>query len=66
MMTEKDLDHVYALLCDAVTEQMPGQSSLFLARFALLAMAHINDAPAIVSLIESARLTPADFQKARA
>jgi hypothetical protein len=47
-MTEKDLDHVYALLCDAVTEQVPGQSSLFLARFALLAMAHINDAPAIV------------------
>jgi hypothetical protein len=26
----------------------------------------LNDAPAIVSLIESARLTPADFQKARA
>ena len=61
-MTEQDLDRVYAQLQQAVTEQIPGQSSLFLARFALLAMQEINDVDTISSLIKAASLRKEDFQ----
>ena len=61
-MTEQDLDRVYAQLQQAVTEQIPGQSSLFLARFALLAMQQINDVDTISGLIQAASLRKEELQ----
>jgi len=61
-VTEQDLDRVYAQLQEAVTEQIPGQSSLFLARFALLAMQQIDDVNTISGLINAASLRKEDFQ----
>lgn len=60
-MTDAELDRVYAELRDAVTEQIPGQSSLFLARFALLAMQQIGDAAVISGLIKAASLRKEDL-----
>lgn len=61
-MTEQELDRVYAQLRDAVTEQIPGQSSLFLTRFALLAMQQIDDVDTISGLIKAASLRKDELQ----
>jgi hypothetical protein len=53
-MTEAELDMVYADLCRAMTRLGEAQMPLYLARFALLAMAEIDDPGKIARLIASA------------
>ena len=49
-----ELDAVYTSLCKTMTRVGEPASPLFLARFALLAMERIGDAPVIEKLIASA------------
>ena len=53
-MTESELDTVYTRLCETMTQVGEAQSSLFLARFALLAIAAIGDAEVVQRLIADA------------
>ncbi|HUX72488.1 MAG TPA: hypothetical protein VMV25_01165 [Steroidobacteraceae bacterium] len=53
-MTEGDLDILYTQLCTAMTGLGEANASLFLARFALLAIARIDDAAAARGLIADA------------
>ncbi len=63
-MTETELDHAYADLCRTMTRLGEPQMSLYLARFALLAMVEIDDAGRIGRLIAAAAegLEPAPSQ----
>lgn len=63
-MTEAELDAAYADLCRSMTRVGEAQMPLYLARFALLAMAEIDDAGQIARLIASAAegLEPAPGQ----
>ncbi|MBN3854138.1 DUF2783 domain-containing protein [Paraburkholderia sp. Ac-20340] len=54
-MNASDLDTVYTQLCKTMTQLGEANTPLFLARFALLALEHIGDAQAALSLIEAAR-----------
>jgi len=54
-MTESDLDSLYGELCRAVTEVGEARAPLFLARFALLAIGHIDDPERVRALLASAR-----------
>ena len=53
-MTESELDSVYTQLCKTMTNIGETQSSLFLARFALLAVAEIGDVATVQRLIADA------------
>ncbi|MGV3653439.1 MAG: hypothetical protein ACO1N5_14420 [Noviherbaspirillum sp.] len=53
-MTDTELDQVYTQLCKTMTDIGEARSSLFLARFALLAIARIDDAPEAQRLIREA------------
>jgi hypothetical protein len=54
-MNASELDTVYTQLCKTMTQLGEASTPLFLARFALLAVGHIGDAQAALSLIEAAR-----------
>jgi hypothetical protein len=53
-MTENELDIVYTQLCRTMTELGEARSSLFLARFALLAIHAIGDIATAQRLIADA------------
>jgi hypothetical protein len=53
-MTESELDSVYTKLCKTMTDLGEARSSLFLARFALLAITEIDDMAAVQRLIAEA------------
>jgi hypothetical protein len=53
-MTESELDSVYTQLCKTMTNIGETQSSLFLARFALLAVTEIGDVATVQRLIADA------------
>ncbi len=53
-MTDSELDAVYTNLCKTMTQLGESQSSMFLARFALLAIDRIADAETTQQLIAAA------------
>ena len=53
-MTEAELDTAYTHLCKTMTELGEANASLFLARFALLAMERIGDAGVVQRLTDDA------------
>ena len=53
-MTESELDSIYTQLCKTMTDLGEDRSSLFLARFALLAIIEIDDIAAAQRLIADA------------
>lgn len=53
-MTASDLDNLYTAMCRRLTNLGVEQTPLYLARFALLAMEHIDNPSVIANLIESA------------
>lgn len=53
-MTESELDSVYTQLCKTMTDLGEARSSLFLARFALLAITEIDDMAVAQQLITEA------------
>jgi len=53
-MNEADLDVLYTLLCRTMTTLGQAQAPLYLARFALLALAQIDDRPTGERLITEA------------
>lgn len=53
-MTENDLDIVYTRLCKTMTELGQPKTSLFLARFAMLAIDKIDDSAIALGLIDDA------------
>ncbi len=53
-MTDNELDAVYTRLCKTMTELGEARSSLFLARFALLAIDRIADVETVQRLIDAA------------
>ncbi|SAL59215.1 hypothetical protein AWB74_02853 [Caballeronia arvi] len=53
-MTDSDLDIVYTRLCKTMTQLGEANASLFLARFAMLAIDKIDDAAVALNLIDDA------------
>lgn len=53
-MTDAELDEIYSQLCRTMTELGEARGSLLLARFALLAVAQIDDAACVQRLISEA------------
>lgn len=53
-MTDSELDTVYTALCKTMTGVGEARAPLYLARFALLAIAALDDAPKALSLIAQA------------
>ena len=53
-MNEAELDTAYTHLCKTMTELGEANASLFLARFALLAMVRIGDADIVQRLTDDA------------
>ena len=53
-MTDKELDTVYTALCKTMTAVGEARAPLYLARFAMLAIAALDDAPKALSLITAA------------
>ncbi|KAK45387.1 hypothetical protein QCE73_33685 [Caballeronia sp. LZ029] len=53
-MTDRDLDLVYTRLCRIMTELGEPTTSLFLARFAMLAIDKIDDPAVALNLIDDA------------
>jgi hypothetical protein len=53
-MTEAELDAAYTHLCKTMTTLGEARASLFLARFALLAMVRIDDAAVVEDLTDAA------------
>ena len=53
-MTEAELDTAYTHLCKTMTGLGEARASLFLARFALLAMVRIGDADVVQRLTDDA------------
>ena len=53
-MTDADLDLLYTHLCRTMTDLGEHNASLFLARFALLAIERLGDAGAVQGLIDAA------------
>jgi hypothetical protein len=53
-MTSSDLDNLYTALCRRLTELGENQAPLYLARFALLAIEHIDNPDVVANLIDSA------------
>ncbi|MCA8090154.1 hypothetical protein LGM65_04510 [Burkholderia anthina] len=54
MMTDTERDTLYTDLCRAMTRIGEADASLFLARFALLAIETIGDAATVARLIDEA------------
>jgi hypothetical protein len=59
-MTDSELDAVYTRLCRTMTELGADKGSLFLARFALLAIERINDPIASMRIVDDAAAGMAD------
>jgi len=59
-MNDRELDAVYTQLCRAMTELGADKASLFLARFALLAIERINDPVASMRIVDDAAAGLAD------
>ncbi len=55
-MTDAELDTVYTKLCATLTQLGPDQATLYLARFALLAIVRIGDAAVANELVDAAAL----------
>ena len=53
-LTDTELDAVYTQFCHQMTAVGEAEAPLFMARFALLAMRRIGDAPAVQQLIAQA------------
>jgi hypothetical protein len=53
-VTDAELDAVYTQLCRVMTARGEPAATLFLARFALLAITRIDDAEAVARLIDDA------------
>jgi hypothetical protein len=53
-MNDAELDTVYTRLCKTMTQLGEAKASLFLARFALLAIGEMNDPDASLKLIDEA------------
>lgn len=53
-MTDAELDDAYTRLCHTMTRLGEPLAPLFLARFALLAMARLDDAPVVLQMIDDA------------
>lgn len=53
-MTDSELDAVYTRLCNTMTRLGEANASLFLARFALLAMDRIGNPSLALALIDDA------------
>lgn len=53
-MTDAELDAVYTRLCQVMTSLGEPTATLFLARFALLAITHIDDSTTVARLIDDA------------
>ena len=53
-MNDAELDQLYTHLCRTMTGLGESNSTLFLARFALLAMARIGDAAIVRELVAAA------------
>jgi len=53
-LTERELDQAYTHLCKTMTRLGEANATLFLARFALLAMTRIGDAEAALELVDTA------------
>lgn len=53
-MTDSELDAIYTHLCKTITQLGEPQAPLFLARFALLAIARIGDSAAAQRLVGEA------------
>lgn len=53
-MTDSELDTVYTRLCKTMTQLGEANTTLFLARFALLAIEKVGDAEAALDLIDDA------------
>ncbi|ABE30238.1 hypothetical protein DR64_409 [Paraburkholderia xenovorans LB400] len=53
-MTDIELDAVYTRLCKTMTDVGETNASLFLARFALLAITRLGEADAVLNLIAEA------------
>jgi hypothetical protein len=53
-MTDSDLDIVYTRLCKTMTQLGQPNTSLFLARFAMLAIDTIDDPAVALNLIDDA------------
>ena len=53
-MTEAELDTAYTHLCQTMTGLSEARASLFLARFALLAMVRIGDPAVLLDLVDAA------------
>lgn len=58
-ISDHELDHLYTVLCNTMTQLGEQQAPLFLARFALLAIHAIGDAGLIQQLITDASEVPA-------
>jgi hypothetical protein len=54
-MTDNELDAVYTALCNTMTELGEAHAALYLARFALLAIDALGDAPLALKLVDAAR-----------
>ncbi len=55
-MTDSELDAAYTQLCQTMTRLGQANVSLYLARFALLAMTQIADAQVVQRLLDAAAL----------
>ncbi|MBB5499758.1 hypothetical protein [Paraburkholderia sp. MM5384-R2] len=53
-MTDSDLDIIYTRLCKTMTQLGQPNTSLFLARFAMLAIDRIDDPTVALNLIDDA------------
>jgi len=53
-LTDTELDQAYTHLCKTMTRVGEANATLFLARFALLAMTRMGDAEAALKLIDTA------------
>jgi hypothetical protein len=55
-MNDADLDELYSRICRTMTTLGEAQAPLYLARFALLALAHIADRPTGERLVAEAAI----------
>jgi len=53
-LTDTELDQAYTHLCKTMTRLGEANATLFLARFALLAITRIGDAGAVLKLVDTA------------
>jgi hypothetical protein len=64
-MTETQIDSLYGELCLTLTKVGEAGASLFLARFALLAIGAIDDAERVRELLAQSHLNEAHWNEAR-